>query len=105
MSKIILLIWSGVHDPWQVTSEANEHTFGEWRYVRREFDIAKEVSTEETRCNYINTVFAGGLNIFHTNVSGLRGYHITPGEYVEILHKYGMSGLGVQWLCSPTHLQ
>ena len=44
VSKNFLVIRSEVHYQQRVTYEANEHTFGGWKYVRREIDILREIS-------------------------------------------------------------
>ena len=52
---------SYVQNTWQVTSESNEHTYGGWRWVPREFNMDRVIGIEEKIWNFTNTVFEGGL--------------------------------------------
>ena len=45
----------------RLTSEANEHTYGSWRIVIREFSIYQVIGIEEKPRNYVKSVFEGDL--------------------------------------------
>ena len=52
--------------PQLLTSEANEYTYGNWRNVLREFNIAQVIEIEENRHNYVNPVFEGNLSTYRS---------------------------------------
>eukprot|EP00957_Ditylum_brightwellii_P104594 7969576-Ditylum_brightwellii.AAC.1 len=59
IGTIFLVTCKDVQTPRQVTSEANEHTFGGWRRVQREFNLVQVCGIEEKRRNYVDAVFKG----------------------------------------------
>ena len=94
VGTIFLVTRSDVHNLRRVTSEANEHTFGGWRSVNREFDIAKLVGIEEKCRNYTNAIFEGGLKTCRSGGSEFKGYQETFSEYAENVQKSLSSSSG-----------
>ena len=54
VATIFLVARKEVKTPQRLTSEANKHTYGGWRGVLREFNIAQVIGIEDTRLNYVN---------------------------------------------------
>ena len=61
VATIFLVTREDVKTPRRLTSEANEHTYGSWRIVIREFSIDQVIGIEEKRRNYVNSVFEGNI--------------------------------------------
>eukprot|EP00957_Ditylum_brightwellii_P112938 8611842-Ditylum_brightwellii.AAC.1 len=59
IGTIFLVTRKDVQTPHPVTSEANEHTFGRWRRVQHEFNLAQVCGVEEKHRNYVDAVFKG----------------------------------------------
>ena len=62
VATIFLVTRKDVKISQRLTSDANEHTYGGWRSVLREFNIAQVIGIEDKRLNYFNSVFERNLN-------------------------------------------
>ena len=62
VATIFLVTRKDVKTPQRLTSDANEHTYGCWRSVLREFNIAQVIGIEDKCLNYFNSVFERNLN-------------------------------------------
>ena len=51
VATIFLVTRKYVKIPQRLTSDANEHTYGGWRSVLREFNIAQVIGIEKKRLN------------------------------------------------------
>ena len=72
--------------PRRLTSEANDHTYGFWRGLQCEFNLAKICGIDEKRHNYTDDVFKCGLKAC-CSMREFRGYQQIFGKYVESANK------------------
>ena len=58
-----LSLHSNVTHPKLFTSECNEHTFGGWRQIEREFIVQQAIGIEEKCRVKMNAVYESGLTL------------------------------------------
>ena len=103
MTTIFLVTRKDVKSPRRLISESNEHTYGVWRSVNREFNIAQAIGIEEERCNYVNSMFGGSLKTCFSR-NEFRGYLKQIGEYVESAKKKAENNMKGSWIITLRNL-
>ena len=73
---MFLIPRSDVSHPRRVTSECNEHTYGIWRTVLREFNMEQLLRIIGKSDIRTNAIFESNL-VTHRSKSAFKGYHQT----------------------------
>ena len=103
VANISLLTRKDVKTTRRLTSDANERTYGVWRSVNREFNIAQAIGIKEERCNYVNSMFGGSLKTCFSR-NEFRGYLKQIGEYVESAKKKAENNMKGSWIITLRNL-
>jgi len=73
---------SDVSHPMLLTSECNEHTFGGWRNIQREFTVLEVTEIEEKRRVKMDAVHKSDLTLVRDK-SSVKGYQATFHEFLK----------------------
>ena len=73
-----------VAQPRRTTSECNEHTYGMWRMMLREFNIEQLIRIVQKSMIKLDSIFASGLEISRKNAC-LSGYQATLPDFIKSL--------------------
>lgn len=88
---LFLVARADVHHPRRNTSECNEHTYGMWRTMAREFNVEQLVRIVQKSEIKTNCIYEGNLKS-HRSKDGLSGYQATFQDYVDSSKRRGTCG-------------
>jgi hypothetical protein len=89
---LFLVTRSDVTQPRRLTSEANEHTYGCWRMVLREFNMEQLIRIVQKTSIRMDAIFDGGMVISRSK-SVFKGYQNTFPDYLtKMAHGSNMGG-------------
>ena len=81
IAVLFLVTRADVFQPRRVTSEANEHTYGLWRMILREFNVEQLIRIIQKVNIWVNAIFEGGL-VTSRSKSVFSGYQSTFPEFI-----------------------
>lgn len=83
IAVLFLVSRSDVSQPRRTTSEANEHTYGNWRQFLREFTIEQLIRIVDKQQLKMNAIFESNLAV--SRDKGGKGYQQTMPEFIKSL--------------------
>lgn len=70
-----------VHRGGLLTDEANEHTYGMWRMMQREFNVEQCIRIVQKNIIKLNAIYESGLSTSRSN--SLKGYQASIASFIE----------------------
>jgi len=90
---LFLVARDDVLHPRRNSSECNEHTYGMWRTMAREFNMDQLIRIVQKSDIKTNCIFGGSLRT-HRSKDGLSGYQATFADYIESMRNGGSTEAG-----------
>lgn len=97
---LFLVTRDDVMHPRRNTSECNEHTFGMWRTIRREFNMEQLVRIVQKSILRTNCIFEGNLAT-HRSKRGGSGYQATFPDFIKSIQAEASE---MNANCGPVHV-
>ena len=89
---LFLVVRDDVFHPRRTTSECNEHTYGMWRTMSREFNMDQLIRIVQKSNMKTDCIFDSSLRT-HRSKDGLSGYQATFQDYVDSVRKSSMTDI------------
>jgi hypothetical protein len=91
VASLFLFTRKDVSQGQRLTSEANEHTFGIWRMILREFNMEQLIRIVQKACIKNEAIFASNFDVLRSN--SMKGYPSGLQSFIDNIKK-GSSSSG-----------